>query len=110
MRYAQGGGFTAQEQQRRERVRLDAAERFERGDSNGMIATDLRVTVRSVERWRRSWREGGSAALESKGSQSLPRLSEQQFVQLERELEKIQYRPHLIDGCLAGTGLAITAT
>ncbi|MDH6126071.1 hypothetical protein P3T39_003028 [Kitasatospora sp. GP82] len=45
-----GGGLTAQEQQRRERVRLDAAERFERGDSNRVIAADLRVTVRSVER------------------------------------------------------------
>ncbi|GLW58880.1 hypothetical protein Kpho01_68900 [Kitasatospora phosalacinea] len=33
-----GGGFTAQEQQRRERGQLDAAERFERGDGNGMTA------------------------------------------------------------------------
>jgi hypothetical protein len=24
-----------------------------------------------------------------------------------RKLKKIQYRPHLIDGCLAGTGLTI---
>ena len=23
----------------------------------------------------------------------------------KRKLKKIQYRPHLIDGCLAGTGL-----
>ncbi|MFF2660279.1 transposase [Kitasatospora sp. NPDC058032] len=88
MRYALGGGFTAQEQQRRERVRLDAVERFERGDSNRMIAADLRVTVRSVERWRRAWREGRSPALESKGPQSPPRLSERHFAQLERELEK----------------------
>ncbi|RVU23719.1 hypothetical protein EOT10_16725 [Streptomyces antnestii] len=88
MRYAQGGGFTAQEQQRRKRVRLDAAERFERGDSSGMIARDLRVTVRSVERWRRAWQEGGTAALESRGPQSPPRLGERQFDQLERELEK----------------------
>jgi hypothetical protein len=26
---------------------------------------------------------------------------------VKRKLKKIQYRPHLIDGCLAGTGLAI---
>ncbi|GHE25225.1 hypothetical protein GCM10018781_76360 [Kitasatospora indigofera] len=88
MRYAQGGGFTAQEQQRRERVRLDAAERFERGDSNGMIARDLRVTSDQFERWRRAWRDGGSAALESKGPQSPPRLGVRQFALLEQELEK----------------------
>ncbi len=26
---------------------------------------------------------------------------------IKRKLKKIQYRPHLIDGCLAGTGLRI---
>ena len=26
---------------------------------------------------------------------------------IERKLKKIQHRPHLIDGCLAGTGLKI---
>ena len=26
---------------------------------------------------------------------------------VKRKLKKIQYRPHLIDGCLAATGLAI---
>lgn len=26
---------------------------------------------------------------------------------VKRKLKKIQYRPHLIDGCLAGTGLVI---
>ena len=28
---------------------------------------------------------------------------------IKRKLKKIQYRPHLIDGCLAKTGLAIEA-
>lgn len=28
---------------------------------------------------------------------------------VKRKLKKIQYRLHLIDGCLAGTGLAIEA-
>src|SRR5204862_382116 len=32
MRYAQRGGYTPAEQQRRERLRLQAAERFARGD------------------------------------------------------------------------------
>jgi len=26
---------------------------------------------------------------------------------VKRKLKKTQYRPHLIDGCLAGTGLTI---
>ena len=28
---------------------------------------------------------------------------------VKRKLKKIQYRPHLIDGCLGATGLAIEA-
>ncbi|MZD06464.1 hypothetical protein GTW43_15360 [Streptomyces sp. SID5785] len=26
---------------------------------------------------------------------------------VKRRLQQIQYRPHVVDGCLAGTGLAI---
>ncbi|GLW58881.1 hypothetical protein Kpho01_68910 [Kitasatospora phosalacinea] len=44
--------------------------------------------MRSVERWRRAWQDGGSATLESKRPQSPPKLGEGQFAQLERELEK----------------------
>ncbi|MEU4850052.1 hypothetical protein [Streptomyces gilvosporeus] len=33
------------------------------------------------------------------------------FVQTIRyEMRKIQYSPHLIDGCLTGTGLSLTST
>lgn len=88
MRYATGGGLTAWERERRERVRLDAAERFAWGEKSRTIATDLRVTERSVERWRRAWREGGAAGLVSKGPACLPRLSVEQFARLERELER----------------------
>ncbi len=77
MRYAQRGGYTPAEQQRRERLRLQAAERFARGEEISEIAYDLRVTEGSVRRWHRA------------------------------KLKKIQYRPHLIDGCLAATGLRI---
>ncbi|GGP00453.1 hypothetical protein GCM10012280_69250 [Wenjunlia tyrosinilytica] len=38
-----------------------------------MIAKDLRVSVRSVQRWRQAWEEGGPRALRSQGSASLPR-------------------------------------
>ena len=44
MRYAQRGGYTPAEQQRRERLRLEAAGRFARGDKISEIARDLRVT------------------------------------------------------------------
>ncbi|MEU6846310.1 hypothetical protein ABZ930_30995 [Streptomyces sp. NPDC046716] len=33
------------------------------------------MSVRSVERWRRAWRQGGTAALASVGPPKLPRLS-----------------------------------
>ncbi|MFJ9842369.1 helix-turn-helix domain-containing protein [Kitasatospora sp. NPDC101155] len=54
MGYAQGGGLTDAERATRERLRLQAAERFELGQKNGEIATAVRVSERSVERWRRA--------------------------------------------------------
>ncbi|WP_323138599.1 helix-turn-helix domain-containing protein [Streptomyces sp. NBC_01571] len=54
MRYAQGGGLTPQGQAVRERVRMRAADGFARGEKNVVIAKRLRVSARSVERWRRS--------------------------------------------------------
>ncbi|WUH90874.1 winged helix-turn-helix domain-containing protein [Streptomyces sp. NBC_00433] len=56
MRYAQGGGLTDAERAVRERVRLQAVERFERGA--------LRVSERSIERWRRGWRNAQVARSE----------------------------------------------
>ena len=53
MRYAQRGGYTPAEQQRREQVGLQAAERFARGDVIKEIAHDLRVTEGSGARRRR---------------------------------------------------------
>ncbi|MEU6970107.1 RICIN domain-containing protein [Kitasatospora aureofaciens] len=67
-------------------MRLEAAGRFEVGDKTEMIARDLRVGERSVERWRRSWREGGMEALRSAGSAIEPKLSATQFAELEQEL------------------------
>ncbi|MFJ9865747.1 winged helix-turn-helix domain-containing protein [Streptomyces sp. NPDC101165] len=88
MRYAQGGGLTDAERDARERVRLDAVTRFEAGATNRAVATALRVSERSVERWRRQWREGGAADVASKGSPGRPRLSDKQIARLERELER----------------------
>jgi putative transposase len=88
MRYAQRGGYTPAEQQRRERLRLEAAGRFARGDAISEIARDLRVTEGSVRRWHRTWRDGGTEALRSRGPVSRERLSPQQWARLEQELRK----------------------
>ncbi|MER6113584.1 winged helix-turn-helix domain-containing protein [Streptomyces hirsutus] len=88
MRYAQGGGLTDAGRAARERVRLQAVERFEHGEKNKDIATALRVSERSVERWRKSWRERGEAGVHSKGSPGRPRLGPAQMERLERELER----------------------
>lgn len=88
MRYAQGGGLTPGEQEKRERLRLEAAERFACGDKTEDIAKDLRVTARSVRRWRRAWGEGGADALQSRGPMAVERLSPAQWARLERELQR----------------------
>jgi transposase len=72
----------------RERIRLQAVERFEGGEKNAEIAAALRVSERSVERWRRSWRERGQVGVLSKGSPGRSRLSEAQVARLGRELER----------------------
>ncbi|MFE5550242.1 helix-turn-helix domain-containing protein [Streptomyces sp. NPDC056534] len=58
-----GGGLTAERQQFREELRLKAGERFARGEASSVIAKDLWVSVRSVQRWRQMWDEGGPRAL-----------------------------------------------
>src|SRR5215470_17079912 len=68
MRYGQGGGLTAAERARRERVRLAAAELIEAGASDREVAQRLRVTRMSVNRWRRALAAGGRVALASKGA------------------------------------------
>ncbi|MFI0765259.1 helix-turn-helix domain-containing protein [Streptomyces sp. NPDC021218] len=55
VRYAQGGGLTDAVRAVRERIRLQAVERFEREEKNREVATALRVSERSVERRRRAW-------------------------------------------------------
>ncbi|MEV6055688.1 helix-turn-helix domain-containing protein [Streptomyces sp. NPDC052107] len=88
MRYAQGGGLTNAGTAARERVRLRAVERFEHGEKGKDIAAALRVSQRSVERWRKSWRERGQAGVLSKGSPGRPRLGPAHMERLERELER----------------------
>src|SRR3954463_6875345 len=80
MRYSQGGGWTAEERARRERVRLAAVEWIEQGASDQEVATRFRVTRMSANRWRR--------ALASKGAGGARcRLSPGQLVELQELLD-----------------------
>lgn len=72
----------------REGIRLEARQRFARGDKTSDIAKDLRVSERSMEQRRRNWREGGMEGLKSKGPAKLPELSDERFAVLEKELAK----------------------
>ena len=78
--------MTAERREFRERIRYEAGERFRRGEKTAVIARDLRVSERSVERWRRAWQEGGMDALASTGPATVPKLSDGQFAELEQEL------------------------
>ncbi|MDP9867940.1 MULTISPECIES: helix-turn-helix domain-containing protein [Streptosporangium] len=78
--------LTAERRAFRERIRLEAATMFAGGQDDGVVAERLRVGVRSVQRWRRSWQDGGRQALGSKGPASRPKLSRPLFAALEQEL------------------------
>lgn len=78
--------MSAERRQLREQIRFEAGERFARGEGNAVIAKDPRVSERSVERWRRAWREGGTTALASAGPPKSPKLTDDRFAELEEEL------------------------
>ncbi|GLW54473.1 hypothetical protein Kpho01_24840 [Kitasatospora phosalacinea] len=67
---------------------MEAAERFAAGASNGEVAKDLRVSVRSVQRWYRTWQDTGPEGLRSVGPVSTPKPSNALFMVLEVELAK----------------------
>jgi transposase len=88
MRYPDGGGLTAEERARRERVRLAAAEWIEEGASDREVAARFRVTRMSANRWRHALAAGGRAALASKGPGGARcRLSRAQLDELQAVLD-----------------------
>ena len=68
MRYPDGGGLTADDRARREKVRLAAADLIEAGAGDREVARQFRVSRMSANRWRRALAAGGRAALASKGA------------------------------------------
>jgi transposase len=87
MRYAQGGGLSAEGRRRREQVRLAAVKRFEQRAPAAVIAAELRVSERSVRRWRQAWQAGGPAGVASRGQAARCRLDEGQLAALDVVLE-----------------------
>ncbi|MBK3559107.1 winged helix-turn-helix domain-containing protein [Streptomyces sp. MBT56] len=88
MRYPQGGGLTAERQAFRERIRMEAALMFAAGRGSTDIAKELRVSLRSVQRWRQAWKVAGPGGVRSRGPASRPKLSDALFAVLENELAK----------------------
>ncbi|WP_432190519.1 helix-turn-helix domain-containing protein [Streptomyces sp. Tue6028] len=69
-----------------EQLRMKAAVWFTDEAKNASIAARLSVSVRTVEKWRRIWREGGVEALRSKGQGPVSRLTKGQLEGLNRQL------------------------
>lgn len=88
MRYPDGGGLTAAERARRERVRLEAADLIDAGTGDAEVARRLRVSRMSVNRWRRALAAAGREALASKGAGGAKcKLTEAQVAELVAVLE-----------------------
>ncbi len=72
---------------------MRAAELFAAGQDNAMVARELRVSVRSAQRWRQSWQERGTDGLRSRGPVSRPKLNDALFAVLEEELARGEHEP-----------------
>jgi transposase len=88
MRYPDGGGLTAEQRARREKVRLEAAEMIEAGASDLEVARRLRVSRMSANRWRRALAAGGREALAARGAGGAKcKLTAAQVAELEAVLD-----------------------
>ncbi|MFC3982703.1 helix-turn-helix domain-containing protein [Streptosporangium jomthongense] len=89
MRYAEGGGLTAAERARRERLRFEATELFAQGVPAPEVARRFRVSRMSANRWYRTRQDGGPEALASKGPGGEKcRLDARRLQRLRAELER----------------------
>ncbi|MFC9425690.1 helix-turn-helix domain-containing protein [Streptomyces sp. NPDC056987] len=83
-----GWGPTPEEQAFRERSRTEAAGMFAARRGSTEMAKALRVNVRSVQRWRRAWRETGEDAVRAPWPGGPSELSDALFAVPEEELAK----------------------
>jgi len=89
MRYSdRGGGLSAQERARRERLRFRAADMFAGGIAPARVARLLGVTRKSAYEWYALWKQGGRAALVSRGAAGGRKLTDEQLARLEAALEE----------------------
>ncbi len=89
MRYPAGGGMNAAARVRREKVRIQAATMFKESRSTAQIASELRVSQKSIREWRRRWTSGGTKALASAGLGGADcKLSDDQLKQLSKVLDQ----------------------
>ncbi len=79
----------ARERAFREKRRLRAAELFEQGVANVLIAERLGVSDSAVDLWKAKWEQGGAEALRSTGRPGYPSLlTEEQIPILTGELDR----------------------
>ncbi|GHH64049.1 hypothetical protein GCM10017673_06000 [Streptosporangium violaceochromogenes] len=90
MRYSdRSGGLSGAERERREALRLQAADMFSGGIPASRVAHLLGVTRTSACEWRRAWLQGGKAVLISKGAAGTGcKLTDKQQVRLEALLDE----------------------
>jgi len=70
----------------RQRVRLQAAEMFEKGRSDREMAIGLGTTRKTVSLWRRDWRERGTDGLTIGTPGRKARLTEEQWQEIAQAL------------------------
>ncbi|MEV5375035.1 helix-turn-helix domain-containing protein [Streptomyces nondiastaticus] len=76
-RYPQGGGLTDERREFHEWIRLEAAGMFAERLPNGLIAKRLRVSVRSVQRWRQAHEADGGSRTALERARILPEAQRQ---------------------------------
>ncbi|MFJ5725716.1 hypothetical protein [Streptomyces sp. NPDC093149] len=103
MTYVDGGGLTAAGRWRREVVRRQSAELFERRIKPLEVAQRLRVSRKSAYPWHQLCGTAGSPSLVNLAVVALDRLE----VLARNRLKRLQYRPETLDGFMADTGLPL---
>ena len=90
MRYSdRSGGLSDTERERRETLRLRAADMFSGGIQAPQVAHLLDVTRKSACEWHRTWRKGGKTALRSKDTAGTGcKFTDEQAERLQALLEE----------------------